>query len=161
MIEETGTVVAIEGDYAWIETQVKTTCGSCKASETCPTSTVAKAFSPKPEHIKLAVPCRLVPGQQVKIGITENALLRASAMVYVVPLLLLMITQIALQWLLPALHELVAFGAAILAALGGFWWASRYAKNDCHQDKFAPVFLGATQKGVVTYKHEIPVHKLD
>jgi len=161
MIEESGTVVATEGNYAWIETQVKTTCGTCKANQSCATSTVAKAFSPKPEHIKLAVPCELAVGQQVKIGISENALLRASTMVYVVPLILLMVTQISVQWLLPGLHELLAFALAILAALGGFWWASRYAKSDCHQHKFAPVFLGATQQKVMTLKHEIPVHKLD
>ena len=161
MIEEMGTVVAVEDNYAWIETQVKTTCSSCKASDSCPTSTVAEAFSPKPEHIKLAVPCALVVGQQVKIGITENALLRASAMVYIMPLLLAMLALFILHVAAPQIHELLALLVAMFAALGGFWWASRYAKADCHQAKFAPVFLGATQQAVKTAKHEIPIHKLD
>ncbi|MGB3725550.1 MAG: SoxR reducing system RseC family protein [Glaciecola sp.] len=159
MIEETGIVVAVENDYVWVETQVKTTCSSCKASEACPTSTVAKAFSPKAEHIKLKVPCALAVGQQVKLGISEQALLRASAMVYILPLVLLILTTAVLQNI-ANLHELLSLLLGTAAALGGFWWASRYSKKTQHQHKFVPVFLGATQQAVVTHKHEIPVHKL-
>ena len=161
MIEEIGTVVAVEGDHVWLETQVKTTCGSCKASESCPTSTVAKAFSPKAEHIYLQVPCELSIGQQVKIGISESALLYASLMVYVIPLLLMILSAMLIQFILPYLHELVVLGLSSLAALGGFWWASAQSKSDRNKRKFAPVFLGATVSPVATYKHEIPMHKVD
>jgi sigma-E factor negative regulatory protein RseC len=161
MIEETGTVVAVEGDYVWLETQVKTTCGSCKASESCPTSTVAKAFSPKPEHIYLHVPCQLAVGQQVKIGISESALLHASVMVYMVPLLLLIVSAAVLQYALPTLHELIRLGLSCVVAFGGLWWASAQSKSSKNKRKFAPIFLGATQGQVVTHKHEIPMQKLD
>lgn len=100
-------------------------------------------------------------GQQVKIGISENALLRASIMVYIIPLLLMIACAIILQILLPSIHELLALLASAVAALGGFWWASAYAKHQQHQHKFAPVFLGATNQAVMSYKHEIPTHKIE
>jgi sigma-E factor negative regulatory protein RseC len=161
MIEETATVVAVEGDYVWVETQVKTTCNSCKASESCPSSTIAKAFSPKPEHIHLQVPCSLVVGQQVKIGISENALLHASTMVYILPLVLFMLCAALIQFILPSLHELLNLGLSSLVALASYWWVSAQSKLDANRRKFAPVFLGATQGQVMTAKHEIPMQKLD
>ncbi|MDT0595810.1 SoxR reducing system RseC family protein [Glaciecola petra] len=159
MIEEMGTVVAIEDDGVWVETQIKTTCSSCQASESCPTSTVAKAFSPKANHVKLSVPCQLVVGQKVKMGISEHALLRASWMVYMVPLLLLMSTVTMLSWIWPNLHELLVLLFASISAIAGFWWASSSAKNSRNVAKYKPIFLGATQDLVMTHKNEIPTFK--
>lgn len=161
MIEEMGTVVALDGDHVWIETQVKTTCAGCKASEACPTSTIAKAFTPKANHVRIEVPCQLVVGQQVKIGISERALLRASLIVYVVPLLLLMLSATIFMTVFPQAHELLALGFACTAALGGFWGASAFSKRPSNKHHFTPIFLGATLSPVVTHKHEIPVHKIE
>lgn len=160
MIEEIGKVVAVEGNQIWVETQVKTTCTSCKASESCPTSTIAKAFSPKPEHILITAPSPLVVGQQVKIGISEKALLYASLMVYIIPLVAMMLSAAGTMMIFPNIHELLALAVSSLAALAGFWWASAYSKRPANRHRFTPIFLGATQQDVVTYKHEIPVHKI-
>ncbi|MFT6269701.1 MAG: sigma-E factor negative regulatory protein RseC [Alphaproteobacteria bacterium] len=161
MIEEMGTVVAVEGNHVWVETQVKTTCAGCKASDACPTSTIAKAFTPKANHVLLEVPCVIGVGQQVKIGISEKALLWASLMVYVVPLLLLIISATIFEALFPNVHELIALFVASLAAFCGFWWASVFSKHPRNKHKFMPVFLGATISPVVTHKHEIPVYKIE
>lgn len=161
MIEQTGVVVAVQNDGVWLETEIKTTCSSCKASDGCPTSTIAKAFTPKSNHVFIQAPCLLTVGQQVKIGISETALLNASLRVYILPLMaMIMLASLLYAWL-PHWHELVIFGLSCFAAVGGFWWASAYAKQPKHKAKFQPVFLGATQQAVATYKHEIPTHKID
>jgi len=160
LIEEVGTIRAVEGNYVWVETQVKTTCSGCKASDACPTSTIAKAFTPKSNHVYLEVPCELAIGQQVKIGINERALLAASIMVYIVPLIAMMLSAVIIMSLLPKIHELIALAISCFAALGGFWWASSYAKQPRNEHKFKPVFLGATINPTITHKHEIPVHKI-
>jgi sigma-E factor negative regulatory protein RseC len=161
MIEEIGTVVAVKGDNVWVETQVKTTCSGCKASEGCPSSTIAKAFTSKANLVYMEVPCALVVGQQIKIGISEHALLRASLMVYVIPLLLLIFSAAALSAMLPNVHELIILLAASFIAFLGFWWASAFSKSPKHKEQFAPIFLGATIDPVVTHKQEIPVHKIE
>ncbi len=159
MIEETGVVVAVEGDKAWIETQVKSTCGSCKASEACPTSTVAKAFSPKPEHVLIDVPCHLTVGQSVKIGISETALLYASMMVYILPLFSMIVFASLVSYFFQNIHELIVLTLSCFVALGAYWWVSANAKKPQNMKKYKPVFLGATKGAVMTQKHEIPTHK--
>lgn len=161
MIEEMGTVVAVDGSHIWVETQVKTTCAGCKASDACPTSTIAKAFTPKSNHVFLEVPCLLAVGQQVKIGISEKALLWASLMVYIVPLLLLIVSATIFDAIFPNVHELIGLLVASIAALCGFWWASVFSKHPRNKHQFMPIFLGATISPVVTHKHEIPVHKIE
>jgi sigma-E factor negative regulatory protein RseC len=160
MIEEMGTVVAVEGNHVWVETQVKTTCAGCKASDACPTSTIAKAFTPKANHVFLEVPCKLAIGQQVKIGISEKALLWASLMVYILPLLLMIVSATIFITIFPNTHELLALLVASFAAFLGFWWASVFSKRPRNKHQFTPIFLGATVSSVITYKHEIPVHKI-
>lgn len=156
-----GTVVAVEGTHVWVETQLKTTCSSCKASDACPTSTIAKAFVPKANHVLLEVPCELRVGQQVKLGISERALISASLMVYIVPLLAMIVSASIFVTLFPEVHELAALLFSSIAAFCGFWWASYYSKRPHNGHKFKPVFLGATLKPTVTHKHEIPVHKVE
>jgi sigma-E factor negative regulatory protein RseC len=160
LIEETGIVMAVEGNHVWVETQVKTTCTSCKASDACPTSTIAKAFAPKANHVYMEVPCVLAVGQQVKIGISERALVAASLMVYIVPLVAMILIATIVMTLFPKVHELIALLLSCLAAFCGFWWASLYSKRPHNKHKFRPVFLGATINPTVTHKHEIPVHKM-
>ncbi|MCV2883247.1 SoxR reducing system RseC family protein [Aestuariibacter sp. AA17] len=92
MIEEIGIVKEIDKDVIWVETQIKTTCGSCHASDNCGTGVVAKAFSPKTDLLKLACSERAEVGQKVKIGIPERTLLHASALVYLLPVFVLVLS---------------------------------------------------------------------
>jgi sigma-E factor negative regulatory protein RseC len=108
----------------------------------------------------MEVPCTLAVGQQIKIGISEKALLWASTMVYIVPLLLLIISASGLTALFPTMHELIVLLLSSVGALAGFWWASAFSKRPRHKHQFSPIFLGATIDHVITHKHEIPVHKL-
>jgi sigma-E factor negative regulatory protein RseC len=156
MIEEMGIVVAVEPGYAWVETQVKTTCGSCLAQDNCGTGLVAKTFTPKAEHIKIAVPDALSVGQSVKIGIPEHQLLTASAFLYIVPLLALIASATALHHFLSLAEPLVIL-LSFLFTLLSYWVVARQLKTQSNQ--YLPVFLGATHEVVITRKHEIPIKK--
>ena len=50
MIEENGRVVDVEDGYAWIETERRSTCGSCSANKGCGTATLAKVMGQAPEQ---------------------------------------------------------------------------------------------------------------
>jgi sigma-E factor negative regulatory protein RseC len=41
MIEETARDVALEDDFAWVETQRKSTCGACVVNKGCGAATLA------------------------------------------------------------------------------------------------------------------------
>jgi sigma-E factor negative regulatory protein RseC len=159
MIEETGVVKKVQGNEVWIETQIKTTCGTCHVSNNCGTSVVAKAFTAKPELLKLSSPHLLKEGQSVKLGIPEEQLIGASVLMYLLPILVLIMSVASIQYFIPSLHEIwqVVFGFSATAI--SFWQVSKYAKR---QDKgqFSPVILGAVNDSTVTMKNEIPLKKL-
>lgn len=160
MIEETGVVKKVQGNQVWIETQIKTTCGTCHVNKNCGTSVVAKAFTAKPELLHLTSPHALKEGQTVKLGIPEEQLMGASMLVYLLPILVLITSVSSLQFFLPAVHELwqILFGFSATAL--SFWQISSFTKK---QDKgqFSPVILGAVNDSIVTMKNEIPLKKIN
>lgn len=158
MIEEMGRVVSTEPGFAWIETTLKTTCGSCAASDGCSTSVVAKAFSPKAEHLRISVPCELKKGQSVKIGIPERHLLSASAWLYLLPVLTLLISAAILQSFTNLPEGLVIL-LSFISTFCAYWWVSRRLKSARFRQHYEPIFLGATVEPVISQKHEIPTKK--
>ncbi|GBL04690.1 SoxR reducing system RseC family protein [Glaciecola sp. KUL10] len=158
MIEEMGVVKKVEGEFVWVETQVKTTCGSCQAKSNCGTSVIAKVFNPKAELLRLKSPINLKVGQQVKLGIPEETLVSASALVYLLPLSVFMLTIFSTQSAF-ALHELFSLFFGLFGALISFWWVSRYSKTQ-QTSSFSPIIMGAINQSEIVLKHEIPSKKL-
>lgn len=158
MIEEMGLVKKVEGNTVWVETQIKTTCSSCHVKSNCGTSTIAKFFNPKPELLKLHSPISLKENQQVKLGIPEETLVSASALVYMLPLAIFIFTVAVLQSFF-AMHELLALVVGIITTLLTYWWVSRFIKKQ-HVSSFAPVIMGAVNQASDVMKHEIPSKKL-
>ncbi len=159
MIEETGVVRKVLGNQVWIETQIKTTCGSCHVSKNCGTSVVAKAFTAKPELLEISSPHQLTEGQTVKLGIPEEQLMGASGLVYLLPILVLIITASSIKLMLPSLHEGWQILFSFIATAISFWQISKFAKKH-DKGQFSPVILGAVNDATTTMKNEIPLKKL-
>ncbi|MBF7074729.1 SoxR reducing system RseC family protein [Glaciecola sp. MH2013] len=159
MIEETGIVKRVKGKKVWIETQVKTTCGSCHVSDNCGTSVVAKAFTNKPELLELDSDISLVEGQTVKLGIPESQLVFSSMLVYLLPILSLIGGVLLVKLLMPEVHEAMQILVGFFAFGLCFWLLNKKLKqkNKAH---FSPLILGALNEASVIKKHEIPVKKL-
>lgn len=117
MIEEIGIICAIEQHNSQqvilVETQIKSTCGSCEAQSNCGTGAIAKVFATKRETLRFRLNEIVEVGQKVSLGIPEENLLKASVMVYCLPLLSLVLSALAGQTLLPLLG-LMAEGWLIL-----------------------------------------------
>jgi sigma-E factor negative regulatory protein RseC len=158
MIEEMGLVKKVDAPYVWVETQIKTTCGSCQAKSNCGTSVIAKIFNPKAELLRLKSPIDLSVGQQVKLGIPEETLVSVSALVYLFPLCIFMVTIVATQSIF-SLHELISLVFGVSTALLSFWWVSRYSKSQ-KTSSFSPIIMGAVNQSDTVLKHEIPSKKL-
>lgn len=120
MLFETGRVVAVEGDGLWVETIRQSTCGTCAARKGCGHSLINQVSDGRRSYI------RVLPGKhdlgecrvndQVKICIPEEVLLRSSAIVYVLPLLLMLLGALGAVKLGHADQDLLAAGGAV----GGF-----------------------------------------
>ncbi|GGD67596.1 SoxR reducing system RseC family protein [Lacimicrobium alkaliphilum] len=136
MIEELGTIKAVDKDHIWVETMIKTTCGGCVANDHCGTGTVARALSPKTQTLIFRWSKHAEVGQQVKLGIPEEALLGASALMYMVPLIALVLSALLGQYALPYIElqselwvVLFSFSTTALA----FWKVRRMLQRDDKQ----------------------------
>ncbi|MFA3790699.1 SoxR reducing system RseC family protein [Aliiglaciecola sp. SL4] len=143
MIEEIGVITAVDKDHIWVETEIKSTCGGCQAQDNCGTGVVAKAFTPKKEQLILRCHHSAKVGQKVKLGVAENQLLTASAMIYLLPLLVMIVTALSAQYLLPLIdlqHELWIVGAAFFSTFITFKFLKKYA-NQPNKNRFQPKLL--------------------
>ncbi len=94
MLEETGTVIAIEGRYVVIETRRVSACGHCKVGDSCGTSVLAGMFSQSPNHLRLINHLSLSVGDVAVIGINQSVLLMTAVLAYMLPLILMIMFSV-------------------------------------------------------------------
>ncbi|WP_020583275.1 SoxR reducing system RseC family protein [Endozoicomonas elysicola] len=92
MVEEQGRVVTVESEYVWVETTRRSSCSSCNARQGCGQHLSEKYKSDAYfSYIKASSRWVLKEGDQVVVGIPEGSLLKASFLIYLFPLILLMV----------------------------------------------------------------------
>lgn len=91
MITESGKVIAIDGDRVWVQTIRNSACQSCAARHGCGQRALASATGGRANQIRVSNRLNAQVGDEVMLAIDEAALLRASLLVYAVPLLLLVV----------------------------------------------------------------------
>ncbi|MEO5347155.1 MAG: SoxR reducing system RseC family protein [Magnetococcus sp. YQC-9] len=87
MIREEGIVVALEGEYAVVSGQRQKMCGSCHNSQTC--TVLSGGLGQRSIKIRAFNACHARIGERVFIEISERTFLRASFLVYILPLVVL------------------------------------------------------------------------
>jgi sigma-E factor negative regulatory protein RseC len=114
VITETGKVVAVKGDRVWVQTVQTSACQSCSARNGCGQKVLAAASGGRANQILVTNSINARVGDEVTIGIDEQALLGASFLVYALPLILMVVASILG-------HQLSGGqdGAALLAAVAG------------------------------------------
>ena len=122
MIEELAVVAKIENNQVWVETRATKGCGGCQQNSVCSTSVLDKLIRKK----AVAVDCdiELKTGDEVVVGIEEGVLIRASLLLYLLPLLAMVTGGGVAQSMLPLDYgkaDLVVAGVA-LASLGLSLW---------------------------------------
>jgi len=140
MIEETGRVVEIEGDFAWIESERRSSCGGCTAHEGCGTGVIARAFGKRMVTLKVLNRIDARVGDGVVIGISETGLVRGAFAVYALPLLALFAGALCARWLAGGSEPAtIAGGAGGLVA--GLAWLLRFSRRTRTDAAYQPVIL--------------------
>ncbi len=86
MIKENALIVETENEFAWVETQRQSTCGSCSVNKGCGTAVLQKVLGQKRTRLKVLNPRQYEAGDEVVLGLRENALLKGSFLMYGLPL---------------------------------------------------------------------------
>lgn len=98
MLKEKAIVVAYENGIAKVQCHSKSACGSCRVKDACGTSALSELAGSQGKHqfdIPTITPLKI--GQQVEIGLPENALISATLLLYCLPLVVLLITTFVSQ----------------------------------------------------------------
>ncbi|MCZ4336215.1 SoxR reducing system RseC family protein [Shewanella colwelliana] len=145
MMEEVAKVIDCDADgWVRVEVKVKNACNHCDNNESCGTSAVSKAFSPKVQQFSVQAQGEYHAGELLKLGLPESVILKAAAIVYLLPLLGLFVGASVARFAFPVLDIATGDGLIVLAALlGGVsaWllgrrWARKLETNS------QPIILG-------------------
>lgn len=129
MVKEKATVVALEGDDAWVETTRQSSCGSCESSSGCGTATFSKVLGNRPFRVRVTNPLHAKVGQRVTIAVPENGLMRGAALLYMVPLLALFLSAVAGEWIASTLFSLQLEWVSILTGVAGAYGAVTWIRR--------------------------------
>ncbi len=162
MIEEQAVVARIEGDYVWVQTQRKSSCGHCSAKNSCGTHVLSKILGNKTPQVR----CRntlaqstennctpkesientlndLKKGDQVIIALEESAVLSGSFLIYFLPLVMMIVSGGFAVYLASFIWQegtdLLCVLASLLGLVVGFYVSQRLAKDKKH--KFEPLLI--------------------
>lgn len=102
MIEEHVRVIGIEGDQLILQAQTKAACDACEVKQGCGTSVLAKVVGRKFTHFQAANTVNACVGDEVVVGLSEDAMLKGSIFVYLLPLLALITAAVLADSLLAA-----------------------------------------------------------
>lgn len=136
MLKEKATVIAVESDGLWVETLRQSACSQCAAQKGCGQRVLANSITKNMSHIKVYFnedqSRNWVLGDQVEIGISEDSLVTATLVVYMVPLIL-MVLGAYLGSMLGASDAFSVSGAILGLLLGALWsrWHSFRHKSNC------------------------------
>ncbi len=127
MLEETGVVVAVPAHQkAQVKVIRSSTCGDCASKEIC------KAFGGTDEMLVLADnPLQAHIGEQVVLSLPQKAFLRASIIVYLIPLILLLGGAVIGQQLSETAAVLGAFLGLGISVLG-LWIYNKHIKGETY-----------------------------
>ena len=144
MIEEQAQVVEIHGDQLVLQVQTQSACGGCVARAGCGTSVLAKVVGRKFTRFQVANIVKAEVGDTVVVGIAEDALLKGSLMMYIVPIIGMLVFALLSDYLLisvvPERDAKIAVSAVVGLLLGSL--LSRwYFNRDNSVQLFSPVVL--------------------
>jgi len=145
MLEETGQVVDVEGDFAWIESERQSTCGNCSARKGCGTGVIAKVLGRKRMRLRVVNKVGARIGDHVVIGIAESGVVRGSLAVYAMPLAGLFAGALAGQLLgqriMSTGSDWPAIAGAVVGLIASLFWLRRFGRATETDAAFQPVVL--------------------
>lgn len=118
MITESGKVVAVTGEHAWVQTIRASACQSCSARNGCGQKVLASATAGRANQVRVLNSVNACVGEEVTLGINESALLGASLLVYALPLLLMVAASIVGHQMSSGTDAAAMLGAAAGLASG-------------------------------------------
>jgi len=143
VLREEVLVVAVEGEYATVSSQRKSVCGSCHAEASC--SVLSGGGGKRDTQIRAMNPVGAEVGQRVELEISEQQFLKASFLVYVLPVISLIFFGVFGRSLAerygvaPDMAEGIGGLSGVVALVMTFWGLSKLNDHIEGDDSRRPV----------------------
>lgn len=141
MIEEVAVVTAVGPEGVRVEAARTSACAQCASKSNCSQGVLSDWGGAKTVEIPVLNPAALsvLPGQQVMIGLEEGSLVRASLLLYLLPLALLILGALLGSAL--SLPDWQQVALALLSMTLGFVLARRLSAQPGQERRYQPVLL--------------------
>ena len=141
MIEEEGTVIAVQGAYAQVQTQRRSGCGQCVAQDACGTSLLERFFGRRTVALTALNQVHAAVGERVLVGISEQGLLRSALAAYLVPILALLAGAMLGDALGGERADIASVLGAILGLALALLWLRGYSVASARDPERQPQIL--------------------
>lgn len=144
MIEEQAQVIEIKGNILFLQAQTQSACGSCAANKGCGTSLLAKVVGRKFTHFQAENNVNAKVGDIVVVGLAEDALLKGSMVMYIIPILAMLVFALLADYLLTSdvlYRDLMIAATAMMGLVWGSLLSKWYFARESSVRIFAPVVL--------------------
>jgi len=139
MIKEQAKVTGLDGHWALVQMQRQSACSHCELSNGCGTGAIGRLLGHRRKPVKIKNEHQLKPGDSVVLGLPEGAFLKASLLIYGLPLLgLIAGGMLALG--ITGESELYAFFLAAAGFVAGLHTSARLARKH-YSNQFSPKIL--------------------
>ncbi|ALG66680.1 SoxR reducing system RseC family protein [Beggiatoa leptomitoformis] len=144
MLEEEGVVVEATEQFVWVRTQRTSGCSHCTVNS-CGTGSLDGLFGQKVNEVKVINNLSAKLGDKVVIGLEEQALVRGSLLLYILPLLFLFAVAVSYENIAASVGLPSGDGWTALAGLVGLaggLGVARYLSALLSEDsRYQPILL--------------------
>lgn len=125
--ERLAKVVALDGSVAWLEAEQIAGCGNCASPQSCAATNMGRGLNRLMRRFPLTNHPGLKIGDRVIVGVCETALIKASLMMYALPLAIMFVAGFIAQWSFGSEGATIASSAAgLLLGFGiAHLWSGR------------------------------------
>lgn len=141
MIEESATVVRVEGPVAWVRADRRSGCSAC-AGGGCGVGVLARVLGGRPTLLQVRNDVDARAGERVTLAVEERALVRAAGLLYGAPLAALVAGAVAGRWVGGVISIVPAeLGSVVGGFLGlgvSLWWVRGHLAGTAARGPFQP-----------------------
>ena len=138
MIEEQALVLS-EAKHGYVNVKIhrQSACESCQLKSGCGQSALTKISSNKCIELSVLNTVNAKPGDLVSLSISEQGLLSASLLMFMMPLLAMLGVSVFTKSILAWSDGAIAV-SGLISLLFGFVYARYYAQNHADDEQFRP-----------------------
>ena len=150
---ENAKVIAVESEYAWVETIQNSTCTTCSAKSACGQRLLNSVFKGKRHYVKVSIMHldeAVYVSDEVELTVDDNVILLGALWVYGLPLIFMLAGALmGSQYIYVPSPDLPAIAGTLLGSIIAFVIVAIHGRSLRNNPKFMPQLSRIVRRGLV------------